>query len=1068
MPRYLLASTALLALAAAANAAHAEDVTTKKTAPLLTSTIKSGAADAINVTKDGSVVLTSGTAITMDSNNAVANAGTLSISNANGATGIRALAGTSGDIVNTGTITIDETYTPTDTDKDGDLDGPFALGTNRTGIGIEGDHTGKLTQSGTITVKGNNSAGIRIGGTLNGAFLHDGTTSVLGDNTVGVETGAINGNVRLAGSVSAQGANAVAARFGGDVTGAMVIQGTVASTGYRYTTAPADPSKLDADDLLQGGSALVIGGNVTGGIVLAVPPKDSDPNKADEDGDGIDDAKEGTAKIASYGKAPAMVIGAAGRDVAIGPVAGTASGFGLQIEGSVLGDGVYTGVDGNGLVIGGLGGNVTIANGIGVTGSVSANSKDAAATAIRLGAGASTPQLQNGGTISAASGNTAASLATAVKIESGASLPALRNSGTIKASTGENGTAVAIRDASGTLTLIENSGTISATGAKADSGRNIAIDLSGTTTDVTIRQTEVAATYTAPAITGDVRLGSGNDTFTIADGTVTGNVTFGGGNDTLALSGDAVQTGKVTFGSGTDAMRLAGTSRFTGTADFGGGADTLTLADSAVFSGALANSGGLAVKVTGGTLGVSKPASIASLEVGAKGVLAVTLDKAAGQGTALTVAGNAAFAEGAKLSLRLADVSTAEGNYTVLTAGSLTGRDKLETATDLVPFMFKATLDKDAPANVIVVDVARRTVRELGLNRSQSTAYDAIFAALAKDDDIEKVFLGDTNGDAFREHVSEMLPDHAGGAFEGISMGVRTLTRQLQDPQGPVFGESRLVTRANLSFWGSDKGTGASAAYNLQGYAMSLSAEYATNIGYFGGTLAYLWNRYTRGAASEIKSNSWELAGHWRHESGPVAAYARGSIGRASYDSERKFVGVADATTINRAIDGSWNGNFVTFAGGASWEGGGKYFYFRPGVSVDYIRLKEDGYTETGGGKALDLTVASRTSDELGVNGGMTVGIDFMGAKGRDDNWFRMETEGGWREVVSGGVGATTAHFDGGQDFRLAGDDATSGWYARLRAIGGTVGLTLGGELSAEDRHGHTNLALRGSVAIGW
>ncbi|WP_395394401.1 autotransporter domain-containing protein [Novosphingobium sp. BL-8A] len=1065
LPGYLLASTALLAVA---SVAHAEDVTTKKTTPLLTSTIKNGAADAINVTKDGSVVLTSGTAITMDSNNSVSNAGAITITNSDGATGIRVVAGTSGDIVNTGTITIDETYTPTDTDKDGDLDGPFALGTNRTGIKIEGNHTGKLTQSGTIAVEGNNSTGISIGGTLTGNFTHDGTTTVGGDNVVGVKAGTINGNVRLAGSVGAQGLNAVAARFDGDVNGAMVVQGNIASTGYRYNTSPADPSKLDADDLLQGGSALVIGGNVTGGIVLAVPPKDTDPNKADEDGDGIDDAKEGSAKVASYGKAPAMVIGAADRDVAIGAVAGTASGFGLQIEGGVEGNGVYTGVDGNGLVIGGLGGKVTIANGVGVTGSVAATSKDAAATAMRFGAGASTAQVQNGGTISASSGNTAASIATAVKIDAGASMPTLRNSGTIKAVTGENGTAIAIRDSSGTLNLIENSGTISATGAKADSGRNVAIDLSANTGGVTVRQTQVASGFAAPAITGDVKLGSGNDTFSIADGTVTGNVTFGGGNDTLALSGDAVQTGKVTFGSGNDAMSLAGTSRYVGTVDFGGGADTLTLSDTAVFSGALANAGNLAVKVNGGVLDVNKPAAIGSLDVGATGVLAVTLDKAAGLGSAYNVAGNATFAKGAKLSIRLADVSTAEGSYQVLTAGSLTGRDVLETSTDLVPYMFKASLNKDAPANAIVVDVARRTVQELGLNRSQASAYNAIFAAIGKDDAIEKVFLGDTNGDAFREHVAQMLPDHAGGAFEGISMGARTLIRQLQDPQGPVFGDSRFVTRLNLSFWGSDKSAGQSASYNLQGYAMSLGGEYATGIGYFGGTVSYLWNRYTRGPASEIKSNSWEFAGHWRGESGPIAGYARASIGRGSYDSERTFAGTAGTETVKRTINGDWNGNFVTGAAGVSYEGGGKYLFFRPAVSIDYVRLKEDGYTENGGGKALDLTVASRTSDELGVNGGMTVGVDFMTAAGRDDNWFRMETEGGWREVVSGGIGATTAHFEGGQDFRLEGDDASGGWFARLRAIGGTIGLTMMGELAAEDRHGNTDLSLRGSVSIGF
>jgi hypothetical protein len=1067
LPKTLLATTALLAIA---TAAHAEDVTTKRTAPLRTATIKAGAADAINVTKDGGVTLTSGTAITQDSNHAVTNAGVLTVTNANGAVGIDSLAGTSGDIVNTGTITIDEPYAPTDTDKDGDLDGPFALGSNRFGIRTLGAHTGKLTQSGTITVEGNDSAGIALGGKLTGAFTHDGTTTVVGDRSVGVSAQAIDGNVRLAGSVSAQGQGAIGARFAGDVNGAMVVQGTIAATGYRYTTPPADASKLDADDLLQGGSALIVEGNVSGGIVLAVAPK-ADAAKPDSDADGIEDAKEGNAKVISYGAAPAMQIGATDHAVTIGAVAGTASGFGLIIEGAVDGQGLYAGVNANGLVLGGRGGAVSIANGIGVSGSVNATSNGASATALRIGAGATTPQLQNTGTISATGGNAAGALASAVRVDAGGTLPTLRNSGTIKAVAGEKGSATAISDASGTLTLIENAGTISATGAKANTGetqsRNIAIDLSGSTANLTIKQTQVAAGITAPSIVGDVRLGSGNDVLDLADGTLAGNVTFGGGNNTLSLSGDATQAGSVSFGAGNDTVSLAGTSAYSGAVDFGGGADALNLAGSAYFGGSIANAGNLAVKVAGGTLDINKPASIASLDVGATGLVVVTLDKRAGAGSAYSVAGNASFAEGAKLGIRLADVSTAEGSYQVLTAGTLTGRDKLATSTDLVPFMFKAELDKDAAANTIVVDVTRRTVTELGLNRSGAAAYDAVFDVLGKDDKVEQVFLGTTNGDAFRAAVGQLLPDHAGGAFEGISLGTRALARQIQDPQGPIARSGRFTTTLNMAVWGSDRKTGQSAAYKLNGYAWSATGEYETKLGRFGGTFAYLWNNHKNGDLSEVDSTAFELAAHWRGKFGPVSAFARGSAGKADFDGTRSFTGAIGQEIVTRKMDADWNGKFVTAAGGAAFEGGSQFFFFRPGVTVDYVRLKEDGYTETGG-EALNLTVASRTSDELAVNPSMTVGVDFLGMRAQDENWFRMETEGGWREILSGGLGATTAHFKDGEDFTLTGDDATSGWFARLRAIGGSSGFTMGGEVSAEDRHGRVDLALRASVSVGW
>lgn len=1059
--RTLLATTAALAIT---TGAHAEDVKTKLTSPIRTSTIRNGGADAISITKDGSVVLTSGTAVTQDSNHAVTNAGTITVTNSDGANGILSTSG-AGDIVNTGTITVDETYAPTDTDKDGDLDGPFALGSNRTGIRTQGAHAGKITQSGTITVKGNDSAGIRLGGTLTGNFTHDGTTTVLGDRSVGVSAQQIDGNVRLAGTVTAQGKDAIGARFAGDVNGAMVVQGTVSSTGYRTTTPPADPSKLDADDLLQGGSALIVEGNVSGGIVLAAAPK-ADPAKPDSDGDGIDDSKEGTARVVSFGSAAAMQVGATDHAVTIGPVAGTASKFGLIIEGAVDGQGLYSGVAANGLVIGGRGGAVTIANGIGISGTVNATAAGANATALRIGSGATTPLLQNTGTISAGSGNADNALATAVRIDAGGTLPTIRNSGTIKAVAGEKGSGTAISDASGTVSLIENAGTISATGAK-DGVRNVAIDLTAATGDVTVRQTQVASGFTAPSIVGEVRLAGGNDTLDLADGTLAGSVSFGAGNNTLKLSGDAAQTGAVLFGAGNDTVSLAGTSSYRGAMDFGGGADTLTLAGSAYFGGSIANSAQLAVKVSGGVLDINKPASIASLDVGATGTLLVTLDKSAGAGSAYTVAGNAAFAEGAKLGIRLADVATAEGSYQVLSAGSLTGRDKLATNSDLVPFMFKAELDKTAAANTIVVDVSRRMVSELGLNRSGASAYDAVFKQIGKDDKVEQVFLGITNGDAFRAAVGQMLPDHAGGAFEGISLGTRALARQMQDPQGPIIGSSRFTTTINMAIWGSDRKTGQTAAYKLSGYAWSATGEYRTGIGRFGATVAYIDNNHKNGSVSEVKGKAFELAAHWRGKFGPVAAFARGSMGKADFDGTRSFYGVIGSENVTRTMDASWDGDFVTATGGVSVEGGSQFFFFRPGVTVDYVRLKEDGYTETGGEK-LNLTVADRKSDELAVNPSMTVGVDFLGMKAQDENWFRVETEGGWREIVSGGVGATTAHFDGGQDFTLEGDGATSGWFARLRAIGGSSGFTMGGEVSAEDRHGRVDLALRGSVTIGW
>ncbi len=382
--------------------------------------------------------------------------------------------------------------------------------------------------------------------------------------------------------------------------------------------------------------------------------------------------------------------------------------------------------------------------------------------------------------------------------------------------------------------------------------------------------------------------------------------------------------------------------------------------------------------------------------------------------------------------------------------------------------MFKASIASDGGLNTIAVDVSRRTVTELGLNRSEGRAYDAVFAALSKDKAIEGVFLGITNGDVFRDAVAKMLPDHAGGAFEGVSNGIRSLTRQMLDPRGPLVYNGNLSVYVNAAFWGSDKKRGDTAAYSLTGYSWSLMGEYQTGIGAFSASASWLWNEHTRTGAAAVRSDSYELAGGWRGTWGPISAFGRASIGTSQFSGERTFVGGNTSPPVEKTIRGEWGGSFVSLAGGISGEGGGSHFFFRPAVSIDYVRLKEKRYAEEGGGAALDLIVDGRKSDETGVNAGLTLGVDFYGNRKNDDNWLRLETEGGRREIISGGLGDTTARFKDGTSFTLSGEGSTDGWFGRVRMFGGTTGFTLGGELGAEQRHKDVALTLRGTMRIGF
>ena len=1066
MRKYLLASTCFIAVAGPA--AAETTISTAVNGPVRTSTVKQGAADDILINSSGVVNGTAGGGVIIDSNHKLKNQGSILIGNLSNVVGVDVAAGVTSGLTIDGKIAVDEPFTPSDADNDGDLDGPFATGSNRIGIRTNGGFTGNIVigSTGAITVEGNNSAGILLGGLVTGNFTHDGKTTVLGDNSIGIQLSGVNGSVRLAGEVSAQGQNNVAVRSTGNVSGSMTIQGKIASTGYRYTSPPADPSKLDADDLLQGGPAVSIEGSVGQGIILAIPPKDNSTTDNDEDDDGIDDSKEGAASVLSYGAAPAMRIGSAG-NIVIGATQGTGTGFGLIVDGAIAGDGVYTGVAGNGLQIGGMGGTVSIANGIGVGagGIIQAKSLDRAATAVRLGAGVSTAQLQNSGKILATSGNTAQSVATAIDIATGASLPVLKNSGTIGATTGTDGTAIAIIDRSGSLSLIENSGTISGNGAATDSTRNVAIDLRSNTAGATIKQTAVAASFAAPVIAGDILLGSGSDTLDVADGKVTGTMSFGGGNNRFALYGDAVAAGKLSFGAGADTVTADGTSIFNGTVDFGGGADTLTIGGTSSFVAQLSNSSALVVSVDKGTFGVLKSASIASLNVSNGGALAVTLDKTAGASSMLNVSGTATFGTGSTLKLSVANVDQAEGHFVVLNAGTLVGGSNLTATPDLLPFLYKGSLS--VTGNQVAVDIARKSTTELGLNRSESAAFDAIYAALANDDEIGDSFLEIRAQDAFVGQIRQMLPEHAGGTFEAVTMGDRAVARMLNDPKPPYKQEEGMSYWASQVAWGSSKSIGDTAGYKIGGWGASGGAEISTKFGKFGGSLAYLWGKDDDKATdNRLTADQYSLAAHWRFATDGFQVAARGSYAFLNFNGKRFFSSTVGGEPIEREIEGNWNGNLLSASAVASqdlWSGG---FFVRPSAGIEYYSLSEDGYQEKGGGEALDLTVDKRKSDEFAVTGLLIAGFE-MGALDQDEGYFRFEAEAGRRQIVGGSLGKTSARFTDGETFVLTPEERQSGWIGRLRAISGDSSFRVAGEVGAEEREDKMGFSARATVSLG-
>jgi hypothetical protein len=1022
--RQLLASTGLgtLVMVMASSAGAETAISTATTSPVATS-----AAGDIHVTSAGSIKPTSGVAVTVNSSNYVNNEGAIAIQGANDSAGIVANPGLTGNITNSGTITIDENYTPTDSDNDGDLDGPFAQGSNRFGIHVlsGGTYTGTIAHSGTITIEGNNSAGIALDSTLNGSLnATNGKIAVTGDNSVGIRTGAVSGSVNIGSgsSVAVQGLNSIGVLVGGDVAGAVTLQGTVSTTGYRYTTAPSDTSKLDADDLLQGGPSVLIAGNVAGGILLDTRPADNDANSTDEDGDGIADASETTATLASYGAAPALKIGSTTQDISIGAVASSSAGHGLVIKGSITGSGIYSGVNATGLEIGGTGHNVSIAGGMTLTGTVAAAANGANATAIHIGSGASIPQIVISGVANASIGGTSTSAAQAILIDSGATVNSITNSGSIVASqNGTTGSAAAIVDKSGTLGLVQNSGFVGIANASSLGDWATAIDLRANATGATAQQVAAASGKPAPSITGNILFGGGNDTLDVQAGSVTGNVNFGGGSDT---------------------MKLSGTSAFHGT---------------------LANSAGLALNVGAGTtldlqnVGI---VNLASLTTGSGASLGVHIGDSGF--TSYNVAGTANFATGTKIAVTFDQIGTAAGNYTIIDAGTLVGGQNLTSSIVTLPYLFNSTLTSDTTTGQVTLGVQLKGASALGLNQSETAIIDAVLGAADSDSDVAGVLLTIADSQTLKSTLQQMMPEHAGGVFETVTKPSRLAADILAQPR---MSKGLWVQQVA---WGSSKSVGDTSSYKLGSWGAVGGYDIPVGpLGNVGASLGYYYGKDHHNGA-ELVSNHYEAGVYWRGGFGPFHAWARGTAGTIKFNGTRNFSGLDGLATITRSADGRWKGRLYSGSAGVSYEAHAGRLSIRPNASIEYYKLHENGYTETGGGDAYDLTVRSRNSNESAANAMLALGYDFMRSDDQDSGWMRVELEGGRRQILSGSVGDTVASFGSGTPFTLTAEDRTSGWRGGLRLLGGGSSVSFFAEGNAEQQQGRVSLGGRLGLSLGF
>ncbi|CAN7344568.1 autotransporter domain-containing protein [Phenylobacterium sp. LjRoot225] len=1023
----LSASAATLAALVSTGPAWAATTVSGGSTAVATSTAASGSAD--DIVQTGTLSVTSGAAITLDSDNSVTNSGTIQLKDVSDVTGVLAQAGHTGTITNSGAISISESATTTTTTSTGVVTGPFATGSNRYGVRVTGAGTltGDIINTGTISVQGEDSAGISLESALSGSITSSGAIAVAGSRSYGIHTtGAVGGAVTLASSVSASGEGAQAVAIGGDVGGGLIVESTVTSTGYHTASRSTTASVLadqNASDIAQGGPAISVAGSLGGGLLISAPPSTLSSTVTDVNGDGIADASETTGSVISYGSASAIQLGAVGRDISLGDVGTGDSAYGVVIGGTVSGQGLRDGISAAGLQIGVDGGGaVTISHGVHVSGTLSAVAYGGDASTLHLYSGANVASLYNTGVISAAMTGEGAQSAQAIVIEAGASLPVIQNAATINAVVvGSTGDAAAIVDKSGTLVRLENIGTINAQTAAASgstttpTGSTVAIDVSANTTGFSLLNYLPSGATTAATINGSVLMGSGNDSVDMEAGSLTGDLAFGAGANTLTIAGGATVAGGLTADGGT-----------------------------------------LALSVDDGSLTITSTSfvNLTSLNLGAGSSVVFTADPASGSATQFDVAGAATIASGAKIDVRLASFATGAASYTLIRADQLTASGVDGSLLGSSPYIYSASISTDAAAGTVSLDLARKTASELALPAALSGGYEPVIAAASANAGLSAAVLAQTDRASFISVYNQLLPEHSGGVFRMVSAGVESFGRPLDERQGGGDGGGWLQ-EVNYAALADDKGD----MLGYRSWGVGLVGGYelpATRAGVFGvslGVLSTQMRPHETSASTQVSTNLVDAGGYWRASYGRFSANARLGLDYLNATSRRAVDLISDDQTLfSETASGHWSGWGVTSRMRVAYEGSWRNLYLRPQVGLDYLKLREGGYQE-GGSDALDLKVESRDTSELTSFAGITLGAII----GDDASFWSPELLIGYRNVLSRSGGSTTAAFSSGETFTVGPVDyGDQGLVARfaLKSESGPTAFSFEG--GAERRDGLT------------
>ena len=1022
----LVRSAAGVLAVAGCGSANADPVTisTATTTPVMTAAAANNSPGDVTIAAGGSVAVTSGTAVTINSANTLTNGGTISNSGTAAAVGVLINAPGPLTFANNAPVTLPGTA------------GSGNIGLSLTGSGTTG--TIAFGTAGSLSVAGDNAYGVLLAAPFTGPVALRGITVSGATSTAIAVTAPLTGSLSFAGATSAVTAGSTGVVIGAPVTGAVSNEGSVTVGSARGVSTTTGLIAAGATAVAGIRISQNVGGgflndryyiDATGAVVTGTPDTTVDTLV--------------TGSVVATGTAPALWIApdATNQPVTLGVFGTGADGAGIVNRGTLETTIADVGLAAVAVRVGGGGAATTLTGGIAnqSTGSIIANSLDAPATAIDLLGGANVPQLVNAGAIGAATTAVAAAGTTpagpggaafGLVVEPGASLPTIVNSGTISAtSVGANNGATGIRDLSNSVTSITNTGTITATVAPVTGGAARAIDLSA--------GNQAVAFANSGTITGSVYLSQGPATVSLTAGTISGALVFGtAAGSSLALSGTAAFTSTLTAPAPL-AVTLADTSR-------------LSL--------------------------VAGPGTLASIATSGASTLVVPVTPGV---AALTVNGAASFTGTSTIALSLQSLALTQ-NVTIVTANGGITTDHLPTLVDAssAPYLFTATAPMLTPTT-LSIGLARKTAAQVGLTGGQAALFDASIGSLAGSP-VEAAAIANLPNQAaviaaYREitppsfgraqlRTAQYVADTGfGAAADRLALIVDRGRSKPGDGDYGIGLWAQQYGDFNRQAAGANEGTFTTSTFGIAGGIDSTHfAHTVIGIGFVSNFATIHHDPVATEPGFNVPSTTSGVEPYVAFAFRPFFLEATGLYAHVGYSASRALnIGAISDTVLS-----NWSG--TQFGAGVNVGARlslGRFIRLTPSNALSWTTLRQNGYTEQGGG-AFSLAVAKQTDSVTSDTAKLALALLHpMG-----DGLLKFEIHGSYTHQFNIAPTGTVANFvTGSAAISLPGDTVRSDEYSYGADLGYTQDtIAFRGGYDRREASGFRDQSVAVSATIGF